>query len=81
MELKDQVLKLLQEVAPEVDPAQLDLDQPLRDQVDIDSMDFLNFLGRIYEVVGVNIPESDYAQLRCLNDLLRYLEAKKGASP
>ncbi len=78
MELKDQVLQLLQEIAPEIDPARLDLDAPLRDQVDIDSMDFLNFLGRIYEVLGVNVPESDYAQLRNLNDLLRYLQEKKG---
>jgi len=79
MELKDQVLSLLQEIAPEIDPAGLDLDAPLRDQVDIDSMDFLNFLGRIYEVLGVNVPESDYAKLRNLNDLLRYLQEKKGA--
>ncbi|MCC6273013.1 MAG: acyl carrier protein [Deltaproteobacteria bacterium] len=79
MELKDQVLHLLQEVAPEIDPARLDMDAPLRDQVDIDSMDFLNFLGRIYEVLGVNVPESDYARLRNLNDLLRYLQEKKGA--
>jgi len=79
MELKEQVLHLLQEVAPEIDPARLDMDAPLRDQVDIDSMDFLNFLGRIYEVLGVNVPESDYARLRNLNDLLRYLQEKKGA--
>lgn len=81
MVLKDEVLNLLQEVAPEVDPEKLDLDLPLRDQVDIDSMDFLNFLGRIYETLGVNVPESDYASLRCLNDLLQYLEKKRGGAP
>ncbi len=78
MELKEEVLRLLQEIAPEVDAARLNLDLPLRDQVDIDSMDFLNFLGRIYEVLGVNVPESDYAKLRSLSDLLRYLQEKRG---
>ncbi|MCC7345284.1 MAG: acyl carrier protein [Deltaproteobacteria bacterium] len=81
MVLKDEVLNLLQEVAPEVDLGSLDLNLPLRDQVDIDSMDFLNFLGRIYETLGVNVPESDYASLRCLNDLLQYLEKKRGGAP
>ncbi|MDL1872389.1 acyl carrier protein [Deltaproteobacteria bacterium PRO3] len=81
MVLKNEVLNLLQEVAPEVDPEKLDLDLPLRDQVDIDSMDFLNFLGRIYETLGVNVPESDYASLRSLNDLLQYLEKKRGGAP
>lgn len=78
MELKEEVLRLLQEIAPEVDAARLNLDLPLRDQVDIDSMDFLNFLGRIYEVLGVNVPESDYAKLRSLSDLLGYLQEKRG---
>jgi acyl carrier protein len=76
MELKTEIFRLLQEVAPEVDPEQIDLEQPLRDQVDIDSMDFLGFIGKIYEQLKVNIPESDYGRLRSVNDLLRYLEEK-----
>lgn len=79
MDLKNQVLSLLKEVAPEIDPSEIDMKIPLREQVDIDSMDFLNFIGRIYEVLGVNIPESDYAKLSSLEDLLSYLDAKRGS--
>lgn len=73
-ELKAKVLRLLQEIAPEIDPGQINLSRPLRDQVDIDSMDFFNFVARIYETLGVNIPESEFSRLRSLEDLLHYLQ-------
>ena len=75
-ELTDLVVKLLQEVAPEVDPLQIKSDAPLRDQVDIDSMDFLKWIGLIYENLGVDIPEADYSLLKSLDDLVAYLGAR-----
>ena len=51
-------------------------DQPLREQVDLDSMDWLNFLIGLHEKLKVDIPEADYARLRTLDDLLAYLGAK-----
>jgi len=75
--LRATVVTLLQKIAPELDPATLDAALPLREQVDLDSMDFLNFLVAIEKRLQVAIPESDYEQLRTLDDLVRYLGARE----
>jgi len=75
--LRATVVTLLQKIAPELDPATLDAALPLREQVDLDSMDFLNFLVAIEKRLQVAIPESDYEQLRTLDDLVRYLGARQ----
>jgi acyl carrier protein len=74
--LRQVVLETLRTIAPEVDPASLQDDAPLRDQVDLDSMDWLNFLVRLHGRLQVDIPEADYRQLSTLNRLLSYLTAK-----
>lgn len=72
------VLTLLRAIAPEVEPGTLAPERPLRHQVDLDSMDWLNFLVSLHERFGVTIPESDYAGLVCLNDVVNYLQARLG---
>ncbi|WP_349617725.1 acyl carrier protein [Azotobacter salinestris] len=71
--IRRQVLEALQGVAPEVDPATLRGDRPLRDEVDLDSMDWLRFLAALHQRLGVNIPEADYQRLVSLDALLAYL--------
>lgn len=75
-ELLGTVLSTLKSIAPEVDADELVADQALRDQVDLDSMDWLNFLVGLHSKLHVDIPEADYARLRTLNDLLEYLHAR-----
>ena len=75
-EIMDRLLGILQELAPEADVRQLNPDVRLRDQLDIDSMDLLNFVIAVDEKLGVDIPERDYAKLRTLNDCVRYLQAQ-----
>ena len=75
-ELLAAVVSTLKSIAPEVEESDLVADQPLRAQVDLDSMDWLNFLIGLHDKLKVDIPESDYARLRTLNDLLEYLRAK-----
>lgn len=75
-ELQKAVLSLLSDIAPEIDTAKLNLTQALRDQVDIDSMDFLNFLTKIHEELGVDVPESDSQRLPNLEALITYLAGK-----
>lgn len=75
-ELKAQVLKLLATIAPELDAASLRADKPLRNQVDLDSMDWLNFLVALHERLKVDIPEADYGKLATLEQLLAYLKEK-----
>ena len=79
-ELRATLVSLLQRVAPEVEPGTLDPRLPLREQVDLDSMDFLNVLISVHERLGVDIPEADYGRLRCLDDLVAYLRPGVGAA-
>lgn len=77
--LRRKVLDNLTSIAPELDPATLEGDAPLRDQVDLDSFDWLRFLLALHEQLGVEIPETDYRRLTTLDGLVAYLEAKRPA--
>ena len=68
------VLAELKRIAPELEdvaPA-----KPLRDQVDLDSMDWLNFLVALNERLKIEIPEADYRKLGTLQQIVDYLSAK-----
>lgn len=75
-ELLATVVSTLRSIAPEVDAGELVADRALREQVDLDSMDWLNFLIGLHRKLQVDIPEADYARLRTLNDLVEYLGRK-----
>jgi acyl carrier protein len=74
--LRKAVFDTLCRIAPEVSPGEIEPAVPLRDQIDLDSMDWLNFLVGLHARLGVDIPESDYRRLVTLDDLLAYLGAK-----
>ncbi len=76
--LRQTVFATLYRIAPEVAPGELAPGRPLRDQVDLDSMDWLNFLLGLHAALGVEIPETDYAKLVTLDDLFAYLKAGMG---
>lgn len=78
-ELRTVIVATLRTIAPEVDGDELIDSKPLRRQVDLDSLDWLNFLVAIHETLGVDIPEADYAQLVTVADLVRYLGARVAA--
>lgn len=75
-ELRAAVLAELKRIAPEVEEAELQAARPLREQVDLDSMDWLNFLVALHERLKVEIPEADYARLGTLDQTVDYLAAK-----
>lgn len=75
-ELRALVLRTLGDIAPEADPADLDPKAELRDQLDIDSMDFLNFVIALHEELGVDIPEADYPKLSSIDGAVAYLGAR-----
>ena len=79
--VRQAVFDTLRRVAPQTSPAALNATTPLRDQLDLDSMDWLNFLVALHEILGVNIPEADYTKLVTLDDLLAYLEQHRAAIP
>lgn len=72
-EIRVGVLEALLVIAPEVDAAALHDAQPLREQVDLDSMDWLNVLLGLHRRFGVEIPESDYSRLATLAQIVDYL--------
>lgn len=74
--IHDTVLQTLRTIAPEVSPDDLVASEPLRDQVDLDSMDWLNFIVGLHEALKVDIPETDYRRLYTLDDLVGYLRQK-----
>ena len=72
-EIEKIVIQSLASVVPELDEATLSPTKNLRDQLDIDSMDFLNFVIALHEALKVDIPERDYAQLASIAGAVRYL--------
>ncbi len=74
-ELKKAVFGAITDIAPEVNPDALDPHARLREQVDLDSMDWLNVVIKLRERTGVAIPERDYRRLETLDALLAYVDA------
>jgi acyl carrier protein len=72
-EIRTTVLRMLGEIAPEADLAQVKPDVDFRDQLDLDSMDLLNFVIVVDKELGVDIPESDYPRLGSLDAFVGYL--------
>jgi len=75
-EIKEIVLRALNNVAPEVDLASIDPSRDLRDQMDIDSVDFLNFVLGIHKELGVDIPEADVTKITTLDKCVGYLVSR-----
>lgn len=75
-ELRQCLLDSISDVAPEVTFEALDPDKGLREQLDLDSMDFLNVVIGLHEKLGIDIPERDYPQLFTLRGAIDYLAAR-----
>ena len=72
-EIRAAVLRALANVAPELNLTAIDPRTNLRDQYDLDSVDFLNFIIAIHKETGVDIPEIDYPKLATVDDCVEYL--------
>lgn len=79
-EIRATVLRVLGEIAPEADPASIKPDVGFREQVDLDSMDLLNFVIGLHSALNVEIPEADYPKLATLDGCVRYLMAIRGGT-
>jgi acyl carrier protein len=71
-QLKLAIVETLLMIAPEVDAAALAADKPFRNQVDLDSADWLNFLVALKARIGVDVPDADAARLNTLDRLADY---------
>jgi acyl carrier protein len=72
-EAKNLIIDVLAGIAPEADFAALPGKAQLRDELDLDSMDFLNFIAALHERAKIDIPEVDYPRLATLDGAVGYL--------
>jgi len=75
-QIRERVFGALRKVAPEADPAAVDGSADLRRELDVDSMDFLNFLIGIHAATGIEVPEADASKLRTIDEIVHYLAAR-----
>lgn len=73
IEAKALIVDVLSGIAPEADYATLSGKAQLRDELDLDSMDFLNFIAALHQRTKINIPEADYPKLFTLDGAVGYL--------
>lgn len=75
-EIKDVILEIIADIDEEADFDNLDSEAPLRDQLDLDSMDFLDIVMELRKRYKLQIPEEEYPQLATLTSCVNYLEPK-----
>lgn len=78
-EIRGIVLRVLGQIAPEAELPKLKPNLRLRDQLDLDSMDILNFVIGLHKELGVEIPEADYSKLATLDSCTEYFGASLGS--
>ena len=72
-EAKTLIREILSGIAPDIDPATVAGNEDLREALDLDSIDFINFVVALHERTGIDIPEADYPRLRTLDGAAAYL--------
>jgi len=73
-QIREAILAILADIAPDEDLGQLKEDVPLRDQLELDSMDFLDIVMELRKRYRVQIPEEDYTALSSMKSTVEYLE-------
>ena len=77
--IKQALLEIMAEIVQEDDMGEVDPDKPLREQLDIDSMDFLDIVMELRKRYSIEVPEKDYFELATLNSSVSYLLPKVAA--
>jgi acyl carrier protein len=67
--------ELLHGIAPEVDVDSVDADALLQEELDLDSMDFLNLMTALHDATGIEVPERDYPRLATVAGFSAYVAA------
>jgi acyl carrier protein len=72
-DISQAILDIISSIAPDEDTSNVKPDVRLRDQLDLDSMDFLDIVMELRKRFGVEVPEEDYPKLASLNSCVEYL--------
>ena len=73
-EIRAEIVSILEDIAPDEDLTSLQDDVPFREQIELDSMDFLDIVMELRKRHRVQVPEADYAQLASMASTVKYLE-------
>jgi acyl carrier protein len=76
VEIRDEILDILSEIAPDEDLSGLKDEINFREQLELDSMDFLDIVMELRKRHRVQIPEDDYGNLASMSSTVKYLEPK-----
>jgi len=75
-EVKSVLMEIVAEIIPDEDLTNLKGDIPIREQVELDSMDFLDIIMELRKRYGIEVPEDDYIHLATLDSTVAYLEPR-----
>ena len=73
-EVREAILSILSDIAPDEDISSLRDDEKLRDQIDLDSMDFLDIVMELRKRFNIEVPEKDYEHLATMSSCVTYLQ-------
>ncbi|HJN01806.1 MAG: acyl carrier protein [Nitrospinota bacterium] len=78
--IREIIYNIIKDIAPDEDLSNLDDTKAIRDQIELDSMDFLDIVLELRKRYKVDVPEEDYPKLATINGCVEYLDPKlKGA--
>lgn len=80
-EIREEILDILSDIAPDEDLSQLDDQKPFREQLELDSMDFLDIVMELRKRHRIQVPEGDYQQLASMASTVAYLTPKLADVP
>ncbi len=75
-EIREEIIDILSEIAPDEDLSNLNDEQSFREQMELDSMDFLDIVMELRKRHRVQIPEDEYGELASMSSTVKYLEPK-----
>lgn len=73
-DIRQEVIDILEDIAPDEDLSDLKDDVAFRDQLELDSMDFLDIVMELRKRHRIQIPEEDYGELASMESTVKYLE-------
>ncbi len=78
-DIRNAVLAIIQDVAGLDDKPEVDGTKPLRDQLELDSMDFLDIVMELRKRHKIEVPEADYPKLATLDSTVEYIKGRQGS--
>lgn len=79
-DIRPLIFSLLKKIAPDTEPEKLQPDDDIREQLMIDSFDFLRFIVELDKHFGIQTPEEDYGKIRSMKNLVTYISTEKNKS-